>query len=85
MKKKTYTVKAFWDDEAKVWCAEGVDVPGLCTEASTWNALIKKLNVMVPEMLEANGIINTSKDLDIPFSVTGEMMSVAHYRAMHCA
>jgi predicted RNase H-like HicB family nuclease len=54
---KIYKVAAFWDDEAKVWVAEGVNVPGLCTEASTMKKLLKKLTVMVPEMLEANGVL----------------------------
>ncbi len=45
--KKMYKVKALWDNEAKVWVAEGVDVPGLCTEASTMEKLVKKLEIMV--------------------------------------
>jgi predicted RNase H-like HicB family nuclease len=48
------TVKAVWDDEASVWVATSDDVPGLITEAETCDALVKKLQIMVPELLEAN-------------------------------
>jgi len=53
---QTYVVRATWDDEAKVWVAASDDVPGLVAEASSVEKLIKKLRVLVPEMLEANGI-----------------------------
>ena len=48
-------VLAFWDEEAHVWVAESDDVPGLITEAATLEALSAKLEVMIPELLEANG------------------------------
>jgi len=48
------TVKAVWDDEAKVWVAESEDVPGLVTEAQSTEALFQKLEVLIPELLEAN-------------------------------
>lgn len=44
-------VSAFWDAEASVWVAESDDVPGLITEAETMDALAKKLEVLVPELL----------------------------------
>lgn len=47
-------VTAVWDDEAKVWVAESDDVPGLATEAETIEALIAKLQIMIPDLLEAN-------------------------------
>lgn len=47
-------VRAFWDQEAKVWVAESKDVPGLATEAPTMEELIRKLKVMVPELLSLN-------------------------------
>jgi predicted RNase H-like HicB family nuclease len=54
---KQITVKAEWDPEAKVWVATSDDVPGLVTEAETVEALTEKLSVIVPELLEANGIL----------------------------
>jgi predicted RNase H-like HicB family nuclease len=51
------SVNAEWDPEAKVWVATSDDVPGLITEAETVEALAEKLSAMVPELLEANGIL----------------------------
>ncbi len=47
-------VHAEWDAEAGVWVAVSDDVPGLATEAETAEALIAKLEVMIPELIEAN-------------------------------
>jgi hypothetical protein len=44
-------VRAEWDDEAKVWVAEGANLPGLVTEADTVEPLLDKLHTMVPELL----------------------------------
>jgi hypothetical protein len=52
----SYVVRAKWDDEAKVWVAVSDDVPGLVAEAPSMEKLIKKLRVLIPEMLEANGV-----------------------------
>jgi hypothetical protein len=48
-------VNAIWDDEAGVWVAESEDVPGLVTEAETMEALMEKLRVLVPELMELSG------------------------------
>jgi len=55
MKSRVINVKAVWDKDAQVWVAISEDVPGLVTEADTLEQLIKKLQVMIPELLEANG------------------------------
>ncbi len=66
----TYVVRCKWDDEAGVWYAYSDDVPGLATGADTLDDLMRKLEVVVPEMLEANGIISASEeDVEIPFIV----------------
>jgi hypothetical protein len=41
-----------WDDEARVFVAESDDIPGLITEADNREQLLKKLTVMVPELLQ---------------------------------
>jgi hypothetical protein len=74
--KKTYKIEALWDDEAKVWVAQGINIPGLCTEAPTMEKLMKKLDVMVPELLKANGMFGTRKK--VPFELTSTVSSVAH-------
>ena len=45
-----------WDADAKVWVATSEDVPGLATEAGDLEALLRKLEAMVPELLELNAI-----------------------------
>ncbi|HUB84423.1 MAG TPA: DUF1902 domain-containing protein [Rhizomicrobium sp.] len=53
-------VNANWDEEASVWVASSEDVPGLITEAKTFEGLLKKLRTMVPELLELNGAMPKS-------------------------
>lgn len=56
MPRRGFNVRADWDDETQVWVAVGEDVPGLATEAPTIEALMVKLEVMIPELLELNGV-----------------------------
>ena len=44
-------VRAEWDEEARVWVAEAINLPGLVTEAETVEQLLDKLRLMVPELL----------------------------------
>jgi predicted RNase H-like HicB family nuclease len=53
-------VHAEWDDQAGVWVATSDDVPGLVTESKTFEALLKKLRTLVPELLELNGAMPKS-------------------------
>lgn len=57
MQSKQITVHAEWDGEANVWVATSEDVPGLITEASSVEILTEKLAVLIPELLEANGVL----------------------------
>jgi predicted RNase H-like HicB family nuclease len=56
MAESVITVRAFYDEEARVWVAESDDVPGLVTEADTPEALIAKLRVLIPELLAENDV-----------------------------
>jgi len=62
-----------WDEDAKVWVATSDDVPGLVTEAVSLDALVPKLQAMIPEMLDANGHADGD---EISFSVLGEINDV---------
>jgi len=66
MSKKPLFIRAEWDAEARVWVATSDDVPGLATEGETVEGLIKKLRVMVPELLEANG---NPIEYEVPFEI----------------
>ncbi|MFH0352584.1 MAG: DUF1902 domain-containing protein [Chromatiales bacterium] len=74
---KTVTVNAFFDHDARVWVASSDDVPGLVTEAHTIEALSEKLKVMIPELLDANGLGDGD---DIPFHLLSELTAVAPRR-----
>ena len=50
----TFTVTCRWDEAARVWYVDESDVPGLATEATTFEQLEQKLVVMIPELLELN-------------------------------
>lgn len=64
--REEYIVKAFWDDEAKVWCAESVNFVGIATSGKNIDQLVKKLKIMVPEILEANHELQSD---DVPFQL----------------
>ena len=59
-------MRAEWDEEAQAWVATSDDVPGLVTEADTMEALLAKLRVLIPELLDANGQATTGT---VPFEL----------------
>lgn len=66
-------VRSQWDSEAKVWVATSDDVVGLATEAATPDELVAKLQVMIPELLEANG--ETGGGREVPLFVMSEQVA----------
>ncbi len=81
---KTLFINAIWDDEASVWVATSEDVPGLVTEASTCDDLVSKLKIMIPELLEANGVIENDSSEEIPFKLLSELTAFAHRTKHPC-
>ena len=75
---KVLFIRAGWDDEAEVWVATSDDVPGLATEADTLEALSGKLDVMVPELLNANGCPDGG---DVPFELLARKFVVTQGHA----
>jgi len=71
-----YQVKVEWDGEALVWVASSEEVPGLATGADTFDELIEKLKVVIPELLVENGLLPAGTD-SVPFAVTAERAEVA--------
>ena len=53
-------------------------MPGLATEADTLEALVQKLKIMVPELLDANGI---SRDGDVAFELLTRRFEIARAAA----
>jgi predicted RNase H-like HicB family nuclease len=71
---KAYVVHAEWDEEAGMWVATSDDVPGLVTEGATLELLVEKLRVMVPEMLELNGVLPPEQAAAAPFRLVAERL-----------
>lgn len=51
-----YEILAQWDSDTGVWVAESEDVPGLVAEGGSPNILAQKLRMLIPELLELNGV-----------------------------
>ena len=50
-----YKIKFQWDDEASVWIATSKDVPGLVLESGSFDALIERVKIAIPELIKLNG------------------------------
>ncbi|CAK0758955.1 DUF1902 domain-containing protein [Gammaproteobacteria bacterium] len=64
-------VRAVWDDEAKVWVASSLDLPGLNTEADTAEKLVEKLSAMIPDLLDANHLEHS----EVEFCIQSERVT----------
>jgi hypothetical protein len=78
-KSKPLIVHAKWDDEVKVWVATSNDISGLVTEADSMDALVKKLQVIIPELLDANGY--PDGDDKVLFQINSELTAIAYRQA----
>lgn len=59
---KKLLVTAQWDEEAGVWVATSEDIPGLVTEAANIDDLIKRVQALVPELLDENAHLISHQD-----------------------
>ncbi len=78
-KMSTVKIQAQWDEEAGVWVATSEDVAGLAIEASTMEALIERLKIVIPELMELNRI---PIEEDMPFCLEGVFAGKIH--TQHC-
>jgi len=60
---KKYVINFKSDEKACVWIALSDDVPGLVLEHGSLDALMERVRVAVPEVLEVNE--NKAKDIDL--------------------
>ena len=81
MDKSIINVQARWDHEAQVWVASSDDVPGLITEAETTELLFEKLKILIPEFLEANGMLAKDEYVDIPLNLLSRREELIKARA----
>jgi predicted RNase H-like HicB family nuclease len=70
---RKFTIRADWDEEAKVWVATSEEVLGLATEADSIAELVEKLERILPELLVENGQLDATDGLpDVPFCLMHE-------------
>lgn len=69
-------ITAEWDAEAGVWVATSGNIDGLAVEASTIDALIERLKVVIPELIELNH--QEFKGDELPFMLDGFMATRTH-------
>ncbi|MGD0025811.1 MAG: DUF1902 domain-containing protein [Xanthobacteraceae bacterium] len=70
-----YRVIAEWDEDARVWVASSEDVPGLATGADTFEDLIAKLKIVIPELLVENGLLPAG--IPAPLTVSSSFETIA--------
>lgn len=49
-----YVVNFTWDNEASVWISTSDDIPGLVLESGSFDALLERTRLAVPELLALN-------------------------------
>lgn len=75
MIKENYIIRAFWDNEAKVWVATSMNFTGLATEAETIDGLLKKIPPMLQDLLEAGETMSSDS---IPMQLLVESNTAYH-------
>jgi len=79
MSKKPLFVRAEWDEEAHVWVATSDDVLGLATEEDTLEGLVEKLKIMIPDLLDANGV---EQEYEVPFEILTRRFEIAKRKGL---
>jgi hypothetical protein len=58
-------INVTWDSDAAVYIATSENIPGLVLESGSFDALIEKVRVAVPELLQLNN--NKAEVIDLTF------------------
>jgi len=53
-----YIINLTWDNEACVWIATSGDIPGLVLESGSFDALLERTRIAIPELLALNASSN---------------------------
>jgi len=60
-----------WDEEAYVWLASSADVPGLALESGSLDALMERVKIAIPDLLDL-------KDTDLTIDFQAERLAQVH-------
>lgn len=55
-----YIIHLIWDNDAGVWIAESDDIPGLVLESVSFDTLLERVRIAVPELLKLNNTDESS-------------------------
>ena len=66
---KYYSINIEWDEEARVWVAISDDIP-LALESGSLDALIERVKIIAPEILE----LNYAPDISAQFHIKSERL-----------
>lgn len=80
---KKLVVIAKWDDEAGVWVATSEDVPGLVTEDKSLDNLMRRIQAVIPELLEDNAHLIDEDDALSLFEMCIESPLTRHGASAH--
>jgi predicted RNase H-like HicB family nuclease len=64
-------VSLTWDDEAYVWLASSPDVPGLALESGSLDALMERVKIAIPDLLDI-------KDTNVTIDFRAERLTQVH-------
>ena len=59
-----YKISFSWDGDANVWIATSEDIHGLILEHSSFDTLMEKVRVAVPELLEIENRLHGAVSID---------------------
>ena len=62
---KIYKVQMRWDNEAEVWTAISKDNLGLALEHASFDTLVYKVRLALPELLELQGLVCEEIDIEL--------------------
>ena len=62
--KNEYRIFFTWDEEASMWIASSEDIHGLILEHSSFDTLIERVRLAVPELLELENRLHGTVFLD---------------------
>ncbi len=67
---RTLVVTAQWDPDGRVWWCESDDIPGLVTEADTFDALTERVLAIAPEIIGLNRVAEPGEAINIEIRAT---------------
>jgi hypothetical protein len=69
-----------WSPTAKLWVATSNDVSGLLAAAETYELLLSKLRVEIPELLKANGHLTDEQIFNSPIHLIAHREDIISFR-----